>query len=158
MRRIRWSPGIAAFCRARRPVGDRGGVAVFLAICVLPLLAIIGIAVDGGGKARATERADALATEAARAGGQAIDPGQAIPGRALVADPQAAQAAARSYLRATGVAGSVRVSPDGKTLTVTTRTVYNTKFLAVAGVTSLDVSGHGQATLLHGVDSPEEGP
>ncbi|WP_438453178.1 TadE/TadG family type IV pilus assembly protein [Streptomyces asiaticus] len=148
----------AAFCRARRLAGDRGGVAVYVAICVLPLLAIIGIAVDGGGKARAVERADALATEAARAGGQAIDPSQAIPGRAIVADPQAAQAAARSYLRATGTHGSVTVSRDGKTLTVTTHTTYATRFLAVAGVSSLEVTGHGQATLLYGVDVPEEGP
>ncbi|QKV90410.1 Tad domain-containing protein [Streptomyces sp. NA02950] len=155
---MRLNRSVAAFCRSRCPTGDRGGVAVYLAICVLPLLAIIGIAVDGGGKARAVERADALATEAARAGGQAIDPGQAIPGHAIVADPQAAQAAARSYLRATGTHGIVRVSPDGKSLTVTTHTTYRTKFLAAAGVDTLAVTGHGKATLLYGVDAPEEGP
>lgn len=47
--------------------GDRGGIAVFVAICTVVLLAIAGLVLDGGGKLRATERADALALEAARA-------------------------------------------------------------------------------------------
>lgn len=139
----------------RRLHDDRGGVTVFAAICVIALLGIIGIAVDGGGKMRATERADFIATEAARAGGQAIDPAQAIAGTAITVDPQAAQAAAQAYLRSAGIAGTVAVSADGKTLTVTTTGTYNTKFLPVAGIGSLPVTGHGKATLLHGVTVPE---
>ncbi|MET9037665.1 TadE/TadG family type IV pilus assembly protein [Streptomyces mirabilis] len=134
---------------------DRGGVTVFVAICVIALLGIIGIAVDGGGKMRATERADFIATEAARAGGQAIDPAQAIAGTAITVDPQAAQAAAQAYLRSADMAGTVAVSADGKTLTVTTTSTYNTKFLPAAGIGSLPVTGHGKATLLHGVTVPE---
>ncbi|MCC3655761.1 MULTISPECIES: TadE/TadG family type IV pilus assembly protein [Streptomyces] len=137
---------------------DEGGVAIFVAICVVALLAIIGLVVDGGGKLRAMERADAVATEAARAGGQAIDPGQAIPGDAIVADPAAARAAAQNYLRRAGVSGRVTVSGNGKNLTVTTRTSYATRFLTVVGIGSLPVSGHGQASLLHGVAVPQEGP
>ncbi|WP_346342020.1 pilus assembly protein TadG-related protein, partial [Streptomyces sp. SID2563] len=56
-----------------RTYDDRGGIAVYSAIITVALLAVIGITVDGGGKLRATERADAIAMEAARAGGQAID-------------------------------------------------------------------------------------
>src|SRR4051812_12393332 len=84
---------------------DRGGVTVFVAVCVIALIAIIGLAVDGGSKMRATERADYIAGEAARAGGQAIDPADAISGTALRVDPQDAQAAAQAYLHAAGATG-----------------------------------------------------
>lgn len=134
---------------------DRGGVTVFVAVCVIALIGIIGVAVDGGSTMRATERADYIAGEAARAGGQAIDPADAINGRAIVVDPQAAAAAAQAYLRSAGATGTVSVSGDGKTLTVTVTGTYDTKFLSVLGIGSLPVTGHGKATLLHGVTAPE---
>ncbi|MCH5677312.1 pilus assembly protein TadG-related protein [Streptomyces gilvus] len=144
--------------RIRQARQDRGGVTVFVAVCVVALIGIIGVAVDGGSTMRATERADYLAGEAARAGGQAIDAADAINGRAIVADPQAATAAAQAYLRTAGAAGTVSVSGDGKTLTVTVTGSYDTTFLSVAGVDSLPVTGHGTATLLHGVTAPDQGP
>lgn len=134
---------------------DRGGVTVFVAVCVVALIGVIGIAVDGGSKMRALERADFIAGEAARAGGQAIDPAQAITGEAIVVDPQDAVAAARAYLGSVGATGTVSVSGDGKTLTVTVNDAYPTKFLSVAGIGSLAVTGHGKATLLYGVNAPE---
>ncbi|KRD17957.1 TadE/TadG family type IV pilus assembly protein [Streptomyces sp. Root264] len=141
LRRVRWD--------------DCGGVTVFVAVCVLALLAIVGVAVDGGSKMRATERADYIAGEAARAGGQAIDPGDAITGTAIVVDPLHAQVAAQAYLRSAGATGTVSVSSDGKTLSVMVTGSYDTKFLSVVGIGSLSVVGHGKATLLHGVTAPE---
>ncbi|MFM9705588.1 TadE/TadG family type IV pilus assembly protein [Streptomyces galilaeus] len=141
--------------RARRD--DQGGVTVFVAVCVLALIAIIGVAVDGGSKMRATERADYIAGEAARAGGQAIDPAHAINGEKVVADPQAAAAAAQAYLGSVGASGTVSVSSDGKTLTVTVTSSYETKFLSAVGIGSLPVTGQSTATLLHGVTAPDEG-
>ncbi|WP_258308831.1 TadE/TadG family type IV pilus assembly protein [Streptomyces sp. NWU339] len=134
---------------------DRGGVTVFVAVCVIALIGIIGVAVDGGSKMRAVERADYIAGEAARAGGQAIDPAKAISGNAIVVDPQDAQAAAQAYLRAAGATGTASVSGDGKTLTVNVTGTYDTKFLSVVGIGSLSVTGQGKATLLHGVTAPE---
>ncbi|WP_405576247.1 pilus assembly protein TadG-related protein [Streptomyces sp. NBC_01092] len=134
---------------------DRGGVTVFVAVCVVALIGIIGVAVDGGSKMRAVERADFVAGEAARAGGQAIDPAKAISGEAVVVNPQDAAAAARSYLSSVGATGTVSVSGDGKTLTVTVNDAYDTKFLSVVGIGSLTVTGHGEATLLYGVTAPE---
>ncbi|MEU8605331.1 pilus assembly protein TadG-related protein [Streptomyces sp. SID5789] len=134
---------------------DRGGVTVFVAVCVVALIGIIGVAVDGGGKLRATERADHVAGEAARAGGQALDPTAAISGESIVVKPQDAVAAAQSYLRSVGARGTVSVSADGKTLTVHTTGTYATKFLPVVGIGSMPVTGHGSATLLHGVTAPE---
>ncbi|MFF7550793.1 TadE/TadG family type IV pilus assembly protein [Streptomyces canus] len=139
--------------RTRRD--DAGGITVFVAVCVIALIGIIGIVVDGGSKMRATERADYLAGEAARAGGQAIDPAEAINGTAIVVDPQDAVTAAQAYLRSAGATGTVSVSGDGKTLTVNVTGSYDTKFLSAVGIGSLSVTGHGQATLLHGVTAPE---
>ncbi|MFF4291714.1 TadE/TadG family type IV pilus assembly protein [Streptomyces sp. NPDC001601] len=134
---------------------DRGGVTVFVAVCVFALIGIIGLAVDGGSKMRETERADYIAGEAARAGGQAIDPADAISGTAIDVDPQAAAAAAQAYLNSAGATGTVSVSGDGKTLTVTVTGSYATAFLSAVGIGSLPVTGHGTATLLHGVTAPE---
>ncbi|MEU0853475.1 pilus assembly protein TadG-related protein [Streptomyces flaveolus] len=134
---------------------DRGGVTVFVAVCVVALIGIIGVAVDGGGKMRAAERADHIAGEAARAGGQAIDPAKAISGESVVVEPQDAIAVAQAYLRSVRATGNVSVSGDGKTLTVNTTGSYDTNFLAVVGIGSMPVTGHGSATLLHGVTAPQ---
>ncbi|MFJ8158460.1 pilus assembly protein TadG-related protein [Streptomyces sp. NPDC094468] len=141
--------------RPRAQGNDEGGITVFVAACVLALIGIIGVAVDGGGKMRAAEHADFIAGEAARAGGQAIDPADAITGRAIVVDPQAAAAAAQAYLRSARASGTVHVSDDGKTVIVTVSASYATTFLSALGIASLPVSGQGKATLLHGVTAPE---
>ncbi|MFF3088760.1 pilus assembly protein TadG-related protein [Streptomyces nojiriensis] len=139
----------------RRLRGDDGGIAVYTAIVVVALLGIIGLAIDGGGKLRATERADAVAMEAARAAGQAIDPAAAVNGEGIRVDPEAAQAAAYAYLSRTGSQGTVGLSADRGQLTVTVQGVYSTKFLSIVGIGTLSVSGHGSARLLHGVTQPE---
>ncbi|MGM9470261.1 TadE/TadG family type IV pilus assembly protein [Streptomyces murinus] len=141
--------------RLQRVRDDDGGVTVFVAVCVLALIGIIGVAVDGGSKMRATERADYIAGEAARAGGQAIDPADAINGTAIDVDPQAAAAAAQAYLSSAGATGTASVSGDSKTLNVMVTGSYDTKFLSVVGIGSLSVTGHGKAILLHGVTAPE---
>ncbi|MGW0751963.1 pilus assembly protein TadG-related protein [Streptomyces sp. NPDC002587] len=135
--------------------GDEGGIAVYTAICTVALLGIIGLAIDGGGKLRATERADAIAMEAARAAGQAIDPAQAVTGEGLRADPEGAAAAARAYLARAGTRGNVALSADGTQLSVTVNDTYPTVFLSVVGIGSMEVSGHGSARLLHGVTQPQ---
>ncbi|MFZ3475763.1 pilus assembly protein TadG-related protein [Streptomyces sp. 4.24] len=135
--------------------GDEGGIAVYTAIVTIALLGIIGLAIDGGGKLRATERADAVAMEAARAAGQAIDPASAVNGVGIRVDPAAAQAAAQAYLARAGSQGTTALSADGTQLTVTVRGTYATKFLAIVGVGSMEVTGHGGARLLHGVTQPE---
>ncbi|MFC9409337.1 pilus assembly protein TadG-related protein [[Kitasatospora] papulosa] len=129
---------------------DDGGVTVFVAVCVVALLGIIGLVLDGGGKLRATERADAVAFEAARAGGQAIAPGAAVSGDAIRVDPQAA--AAYAYLGRAGVSGKVSFTENNARVVVTVTDSYATKFLPVVGIGSMTVSGHGSATLLHKAD------
>ncbi|MFD9356450.1 pilus assembly protein TadG-related protein [Streptomyces sp. NPDC060031] len=135
---------------------DGGGIAVYTAIVTIALLGIIGLAIDGGGKLRATERADALAMEAARAAGQAIDPAAAVNGEAVRVDPAAAQAAAQAYLARAGSQGSTALSADGTQLSITVHDTYSPLFLPVLGIGSMEVTGHGSARLLHGVTRPEQ--
>ena len=78
---------------------ERGGgaVSVPVAVLLLALLAVAGLAVDGARKAQHIATADAIAEEAARAGAQAIDPAAAAQGVARL-DPATARAAAQHYL------------------------------------------------------------
>ncbi|MEU5108464.1 Tad domain-containing protein [Streptomyces sp. NPDC021354] len=128
---------------------DAGSMTLFYAVMALMGFLVIGLVVDGGGAMNAQSRADYAAQEAARAGGQQIDPAQAIPGTAIAVDPDAARAAARAYLEDKGLDGTVTVSQDGQTLTVTVSDTYNTFFTSLIGYSTINVTGHGTAHLLH---------
>jgi hypothetical protein len=144
--------------RARtRPAADGGVVSIFVALCAVGMLVVIGIVVDCGGRLRAIERADAVAQEAARAGGQQIDIASALAGKPISVDPAAAQAAAHAYLAANGSRGSVSVDPDGRTIRVTVDGQYGTAVLGVVGIGSMTVHGKGEASLVHGVEEAENG-
>jgi hypothetical protein len=122
-------------------------MSLFYAVTLVAIFMILGLVVDGGGRLQAGARADSLAQEAARAGGQQIDPAQAIPGTAIVVDPAAAQKAAESYLHQADVQGEVTVSPDGQALSVTVTTSYHTVFASLLGYPTMAVTGRGTATL-----------
>lgn len=128
--------------------GERGGITLLVAVLMVAVLAMIGLAVDGGGKVRALERADNTAVEAARAGGQAIQAAQAIQGGAKVVDPAAAVTAARAYLAAAGVDGTVTVAADRRHLTVTVTITYRTLFLGLVGIPTLTATRHATVVLL----------
>jgi Putative Flp pilus-assembly TadE/G-like len=130
---------------------DRGSVTVFFAVAVIGILVLLGLVVDGGAKVRAVQRADTLAAEAARAGGQAITLPPTIAGQRPRADPRAAASAARAYLAANGVTGTVTVTPDGRRLEVTVTTSTPTVFLGLIGVTTVTAHGHASADLTFGI-------
>jgi hypothetical protein len=96
------------------------------------------------------QRADNIAAEAARAGGQAIDSGQAIAGGPKVVDPALAVTAAQAYMSAAGVTGTVEVAADRLHLTVTVTIAYNTVMLSYIGIDQVSVTGHATAQLLTG--------
>ena len=136
------SPRLPARCRD----AERGAIGVFLAVLAPGLLLIVGLAVDGGAKVAATQRANAIADEAARAGGQALDVSAALTGQVRV-DPAAAVAAAQDYLSRTGVQGTVTVV-DADTLQVSTTISEPTTFLGLIGISTLTVEGTGTADLV----------
>ncbi|MBS2545369.1 hypothetical protein KGQ19_00655 [Catenulispora sp. NL8] len=139
----------------RRLAGDdRGSISMMVAVMFFGWSVMIGLVVDGGGKLAAIEHADAVANEAARAGGQAIDPTKAIPGTAIVVDPTAAVSAAQTFLANAGVNGTVVPAADGKSIDVTVDTSYQPLFTGAFGVGSWSVTGHGSAQLLTAVVAP----
>lgn len=134
----------------RRCRDDEGRIALFVVIMAFVVLVVIGLAVDGGGKVRALQRADNIAAEAARAAAQAIDLDQAATGGRKEVDPDRAVAAARQYLAAAGVSGTVTLSGDRQHVTVTVTAQYDPVILDLIGYGQLTVTGHGSAQLLTG--------
>jgi hypothetical protein len=128
---------------------DEGAMTLFYVVMALCLFLIVGLVWDGGAALDAASRADEIAQEAARAGGEQIDPTQAIEGTAIVVSPNAAQAAAHSYLQQAGVTGTVAVDPGGQMLTVDVTTLYHPAFATLLGIGSMTMTGHGTAHLLH---------
>ncbi len=121
---------------------------MFVAIAALGLLAIAGLAVDGGAKVRAAQRADRVAAEAGRAALQAVDLDVAMTGNARRVDLRPARAAALQHLAAAGLSGTVEVDPRGATLTVTTRASEPAVFLSIVGVHELMVHGRASVAMI----------
>ena len=130
---------------------ERGGgaVSVPVAVLLLALLAVAGLAVDGARKAQQIATADAIAEEAARAGAQAIDPAAAAQGIARL-DPATARAAAQRYLDTAAtdraLAGTVTVTGDRVHIEVTLTSP--TVLLGLAGVDTVTTAGSADAALI----------
>ena len=100
----------------------------------MSMVLLVGLAVDLSGQVLAKQRAQDIAAEAARAGGQQLQGAAAIRGSAAVLDPHAATAAASTYLAGVPeVTGSSRVS-GGDTVITDTQSTYTTKFLSIIGI------------------------
>lgn len=127
---------------------DQGAFTPMVAVIAAGLFAMVGLAVDGGGRMRTIEHADSLAAEAARAGGQALDVSQAVAGTADVIDPNTAVAAADAYVREAGANGVATVTNNGKDITVTVRIVYDPLMLNLIGMGPWTETGTATATLL----------
>ncbi|MGW5817627.1 pilus assembly protein TadG-related protein [Streptomyces noursei] len=130
---------------------ERGSATLFWVIAAGLFLSVLALVVDGGGQLKASAHADDVANAAARAGGQQIDAGQAIPGGQVVVDPDAAASVARSFLRQAGVEGSVTIEGGGRRLVVTVHDTYHCLMLAALGRPTLSVTGHGSAQLVEKV-------
>jgi hypothetical protein len=110
------------------------------------LLLMAGLVVDGAGQLRAAGRADRLAAEAARAAVQAAD----TRGPALTLDQPAAARAARAYLAAAGVTGTVTTTGP-RTVQVTVTVPGHYLILGLVGAADYTATGQAAATLAVGV-------
>lgn len=127
---------------------DRGGgsVSAPMAIAMLALIAVSGLAIDGARKAQQIATADAVAEEAARAGGQVVDLAAVQRGEATL-DPDNARAAALEYLEAAGVAGEVFVvAPDRIRVEVVLR--QPTVLLGLVGIDEISATGSAEADVV----------
>jgi Flp pilus assembly protein TadG len=132
----------------RRLRDDRGAFTPMVVVVAMALFASVGLAVDGGGRMRALERADNVAAEAARAAGQAIDVGKAVSGTADVVDPNAAAAAARAYLASADTTGTVSISANQREITVVVKITYNPVMLSLIGLGPWTETGTATAELV----------
>lgn len=133
---------------------DRGQATAFVVVLTAALLLLAALVLDGGlalaGKVRAIDEAQ----EAARAGAQQINLAvYRSQNRVLLAVPLAV-AAARRYLASTGDSGTVAVTADTVTVTVTHRQA--TQLLGLAGVHHLLVTGRATARIQRGITQPDQ--
>jgi Flp pilus assembly protein TadG len=135
-------------------VRERGGgaISVPVAVLLLALLAVVGLAVDGAHTAQQIATADAVAEEAARAGAQAVDLAAAQHGQAHL-DPAAARAAAQRYLDAAHTAGTTTITTGTVTVTgdqirVEVTLTAPTLLLGLVGVDTVTTTGAAQAQLV----------
>jgi Flp pilus assembly protein TadG len=128
---------------------DQGSASAFVVIFVTALLALAGLALDGGLALGAKVEANGQAEAAARAGAQAIDLAAYRDNGTLRLEPDQAIAGAQSYLASVGASGTVTVS--GNTVTVTVTAVHRTQLLGLVGIPELRVHGMGSAHPQRGV-------
>lgn len=140
--------------RPRRADDECGAVAVFAVVVVLALFLAIGLVVDGGGKIRAMQRAEALAAEAARTGAQAVIFG-ADGAEHLTIDEGPACRAASDYLVQAGVQPTDCGAVDDVTLRVGAAVSYDNVFLSLIGQPTSQVTGSAQARLTRGVGNEQ---
>jgi Flp pilus assembly protein TadG len=136
---------------------ERGVVTLWLVTAAFAMTVLAGLAVDLGGQVHAKQRAQDIAAQAARAGGQALQAGPAIRGQAGLTDPGPGVAAARAYLAAApDVTGHARIAAGGTTVTVDTASTYTTQFLSIVGIGRLTVTGHAEAGINRTIDGTRE--
>ena len=131
----------------RRSRDERGSISVWFATAALAMIILVGMAVDLGGKVHTQQQARSAAAQAARTGAQEVQGSTAVRGEDLHVDLTAAKTAALDYLRAAGVEGTVTVV-DGDTLIVRTTDTYDSKFLGIIGLDSMNVTGEASARLI----------
>lgn len=129
---------------------ERGSVSIWLATASLVMIIMVGLAVDLGGQVHTQQRARDIAAQAARAGGEQVLAGPAVRGQGVQTDTVAAKSAARDYLAASDVSGSVTIQ-GGDTVVVATTDTYQTMFLGIIGLDRMNVTGHASARIVRAV-------
>jgi hypothetical protein len=124
-------------------------VTAFVVVLTFGILALAGLTLDGGLALSAKVKANGQAEAAARAGAQAIDLTAYRTNGTLQLAPAQAVSDAHGYLATIGASGTVSVSGD--TVTVTITASQNTQLLGMVGIKSLTVHGQGSAYPQRGV-------
>jgi Flp pilus assembly protein TadG len=129
-----------------------GAVSVPVAVAILAMLMLGGLAVDGVRAAQASADASAIAEEAARAAAQTLDPVELARGQVRIDVGQGA-VAADAYLRAAGAEGSSEVV-DGDRVRVNASVSRPTVLLGLIGMSQVVGHGSGDAVAVPVVPDP----
>ncbi|WP_405956896.1 pilus assembly protein TadG-related protein [Streptomyces phaeochromogenes] len=144
--------GIAVRLRVRIR-DDDGQVNAFIVVFAVAVVMFAGLVLDGGLALATKVRALGEAQEAARAGAQALDLAAYREHNIVRLAPDRARTRAQEYLAATDDSGTVAVTADTVTVTVTVQ--QRTQLLGVLGMDFLTVTGTGTAHPVRGVNAPE---
>lgn len=153
-------PARALLSKLRRRVEaedrERGSIALYFAIVTIAALVMAGLVLDGGAALATRERAAGLATQAARAGADALTPASLRdqPG-GLQANPVAAQQAVTRLLDAAGATGKATISGDVVTVKVTVP--KHSVILSAVGVDDISQTATASATALYGGTTQDGG-
>ena len=140
--------------RDSRVWSDSGSLTLMLAVLMVALLALAGLVIDGGRKLDATQKAYAIAQEAARAGAGQVNTSAVYRSGTFKVNPAQAQAAAQTYLMNAGYGHSGRVTVTGNRITVRVQVTERTTVLSLIGISKITVSGTAVASLVSGVTGP----
>ena len=122
---------------------EDGHVTAFVVVFTTGILALAGLTLDGGLALAAAVRANGEAEAAARAGAQAIDLAEYRATGTVRLEPAKAIANAQHQLAAQDATGTVAVSGD--TVTVTVTASQPAQLLNLVGIGSISVHGTGSA-------------
>ncbi len=133
--------------------GEAGQVTAFVTIFTVALIFVVGLVLDGGTLLAAKRQADNEAESAARAGAQAVSIDRLRSSGDQELDAAQAQAAATAHLALLGRPGTVVVTGDAVTVTVTVEQPL--QILGIGGLAQVTVTGQGSARSVRGVDQGE---
>lgn len=137
------------------PRDEHGSISIWMLNASFAMTILVGLAVDLGGQVHARQRAHDVAAEAARAGGQQVQAAPAIEGRSIGVDTVRARTAAKQYLTAAGVTGTVKVT-GGDTVTVNVTDTYSPTFLSIIGIGDLTVTAEASARPVRSLGGTEQ--
>ena len=133
---------------------ERGSVSLWMITAAMAMIILTGLAVDLGGQVLSRQHVANVAAQAARAGGQQLQASRAIRGQGVHTDPARAAAAARAYLAASDVVGTVQLHGSTAVIVHTSAT-YHTKFLGIIGIDRLPVTGSAESRIVRAVNGVE---
>jgi Flp pilus assembly protein TadG len=128
--------------------GDGGNITIIVLFMTLAIYLICALVFDAGNALTDRQRAADTAEQAARAGADAILP---ISGSSVAPtlNPTRARAAALAFLSEAAVIGTVQVTTDAVTVTVTIR--HPTRLLSALGISTLTIKGTATARPVPGI-------
>lgn len=136
-----------------------GALVIWMAIMTVAFLAILGLVVDGGAALATRERAADLATQAARAGADALvgNSLRATPASLAVNRPSAVTAAREVLTDADVPATATSITVDGDQISVTVRVAKSTVILSAVGLSDISQTASASATAIFGGTTQEGG-
>jgi hypothetical protein len=131
-----------------RKIGEGGQAGIILVVALIVILAIAGLAIDGGAAVTAKIGLESDADAAARAGAGAVDQTPLRSTGEKVLDPVAAEDAARAYIATACPDCTISVVAGPAGVTVTLHRPHPTFFLQAVGIRTVTVAATSISVLV----------